>query len=63
MEEELEAMNNRSDNKSYAMYDRQAENTSALSYSNNQQAQMQMAQAQSNFGRKTVGINQSFDFI
>lgn len=35
MEEELEAMNNRSDNKSYAMYDRQAENSSALSYSNN----------------------------
>ena len=35
MEEELEAMNNRIDNKSYTMYDRQAENTSALSYSNN----------------------------
>jgi hypothetical protein len=31
MEEELDAMNNRSDNKSYAMYDRQADNTSALS--------------------------------
>jgi hypothetical protein len=43
MEDELEAMNdgamndgnNRSDNKSYAMYDRNAENSSALSYSNN----------------------------
>jgi hypothetical protein len=34
MEEELEAMNNRSENKSYAMYDRQAENYSALSYTN-----------------------------
>ena len=38
MEEELENMenmNNRSDSKSYAMYDRNVESASALSYNNN----------------------------